>query len=235
MSKILRDVGNTSSMEKLELHDLAHMREKRPRSFTPFGEETKGPQNAKPQTETGEPKGKQSPPEKEQAQDVKKVQEEAYAKGVKEGRKQGREELSQTVSALSEAAERLDGLRTELFNRSRDDLVRLVMLIAEQVIHEELREREDVILNCVTRALEEAMPAEEHHVRVNPEDLEKVNQNKPLFLSRINGLKHITVEEDESVSPGGCVVESNVGEVDATVETKFREIWQCMRSEEASR
>jgi flagellar assembly protein FliH len=222
-------------MEKLELHDLAQMRGKRQGSFTPFGEETKAPPKAKPQTETNEPKRKQSPPEKEQAQDVKKVQEEAYARGLREGRKEAQDELGQTVSALAEAAERLEGLRSDLFNRSRDDLVRLVMLIAEQVIHDELKNREDAILNCVTKALDEAMPTQEHHVRVNPGDLDKVNENKPLFLSRINGLKHITVEGDESVSPGGCVVESDVGEVDATVETKLREIWQCMRSEETAR
>jgi flagellar assembly protein FliH len=61
-----------------------------------------------------------------------------------------------------------------------------------------------------------------------------VTENKPLFLSSISGLQSIVVESDEDISRGGCVVESDQGKVDATIETKLEKIQDQLFNEIAS-
>jgi len=55
-----------------------------------------------------------------------------------------------------------------------------------------------------------------------------VTQQKPLFLASISGLKNLSIETDSEISPGGCRVDSDLGDVDATIETQLETIRQSL-------
>ena len=61
-------------------------------------------------------------------------------------------------------------------------------------------------------------------IKVNPDDFEYMVNAKPEVLSHIDGVKNINIEEDETVSKGGCVLETVYDEVDARLEQGFKEI-----------
>ena len=132
--------------------------------------------------------------------------------------------LNDTAKTLGSALEEVSHLRETILNSSTDDMLRLVMAISRQVIQHEIETREDVILTIITKALHAAIKADEFHIKINPADFKVVAENKPLFLTSISGLKNITFEADPGISRGGCVVESTLGRVDATLETKLDEI-----------
>jgi flagellar assembly protein FliH len=113
-------------------------------------------------------------------------------------------------------------------------MVRLVRTIAEKVIHVEVRSRERPILRAVERAIHASVQSEEYRVRVNPEDMSVVTENKPLFLASISGLQNIVIESDQEISRGGCVVESDQGKVDGTIETQLEQIQEQLYSDIAS-
>ena len=173
-------------------------------------------------------------PAPKQEIDVEAVKQEAYAKGKKEGRLEVENTLQKASDALAAGLEELQELKDSVFNRSKEDMIRLVMGVAERVIQAEVQEKQEIVTKTVMRALTAAVQSEEYTVKIHPEDLEAVREHKPLFLARIKGLKRIHFLTDESISRGGCLAESRVGDVDATLETQLQEIFRQLQMEIAS-
>jgi len=138
--------------------------------------------------------------------------------------------LNDTALTLGAAIVDMSRLREKILNNSTDDMLRLVMAISRQVIQHEIETRDEVIVTIITKALHAAVKADEFHIKINPNDFQVVTENKPLFLASISGLKNITFEADPSISRGGCIIESALGKVDATLETKLDEIFQQLRN-----
>ncbi|MFW6334720.1 MAG: FliH/SctL family protein [Desulfosalsimonas sp.] len=157
--------------------------------------------------------------------DIEAIRSEAYANGKADGRKEVEQELHSASSALAEGLEQISRMRSSLLEKSRDDMVRLVMAVARRVIDTEVKEKKDIIVKTVTRALEGAVEDDEYYVRVNPADIETVRANEPMFLAAMKGLRNIHFVEDENVSRGGCKAESRAGDVDATIESQIDEIY----------
>lgn len=153
---------------------------------------------------------------------------EAYAKGQRDGLTAAQTQFNTSAQALAQALEEVSRLRQVLAQSSKQDMLRLVMAVSEQVIRREVAVDPQVIVNIIENALQSSVRADHYRVRVNPDDLEKVSERKPLFLASISGLKNLSIESDSSISPGGCRVDSDLGEVDATLETQLEAIQQAL-------
>lgn len=153
---------------------------------------------------------------------------EAYVKGRREGLELADQKLVSATQGLATALEEVARLREALANNSKQDMLRLVMAVSEQIIRREVAADPDVVFSIIENALQASVRADYYRVRVNPEDLEKVSEKKPLFLASISGLKNISFEADSTITPGGCLVDSELGEVDATLETQMAAIQQAL-------
>jgi len=162
--------------------------------------------------------------EKAAAVNLEAKLEEALARGRQEGAKAAELRFGKATEALAVAVEEISRLRESLLNNASQDMLRLVLTIARQVIHVELSVNSGIILGTIERALQAAVRADAYHLRVNGEDLALVTEKKPLFLARISGLQNITIEADPTVGRGGCRLESELGEVDATIESQLEVI-----------
>ena len=88
----------------------------------------------------------------------------------------------------------------------------------------------ELILTTIDKALRAAVRSDHYHIKVHPDDLALVTEKKPLFITSINGLESITVEGDPQIAQGGCLVESDLGAVDATIEGQLEEIRRTLLS-----
>ncbi len=163
--------------------------------------------------------------------DVEAIKKEAYTEGKTAGFLQAEKKLHSAVQAFGDGLEKIDRLRRSILEKSKEDMVRLVMAIAEKIVRTEIEEKKDIVVNTVKMAISAAIQADEYHIRVNPEDLGTVAENEPLFLASMKGLRHICFIADKTVSRGGCLAESNAGDVDATIETQLEEIYQQLRKD----
>ncbi len=168
---------------------------------------------------------------KEEPCDVEGLKHEAYEQGKKDGRQEVEKTLQTAAQALTAALEELNALRADILHKSKEDMVRLIMGVAERVVQIEVRVKEEIITKTVLRALNAAVQSEEYTLKVHPEDLELVKANKPLFMARIKGLERIHCLADESVARGGCLAESRYGDVDATLETQLQEMETHLKAE----
>lgn len=154
--------------------------------------------------------------------------EEAYARGRQEGLNEAEQRFETTTKALAEALEEVCRVRVSLAKSSSQDMLRLVMAVAEQVILRSVEVDPSVILAIIENALQASVRSDSYRIRVNPGDLEVVTKQKPLFLASISGLKNLSFEADASIEKGGCRVDSELGDVDATIETQLESIRQVL-------
>ncbi|MDY0267664.1 FliH/SctL family protein [Trichloromonas sp.] len=149
---------------------------------------------------------------------------EAYARGKREGAEEMEKRLGPTIQAFASAVEELSRLRESILKNSSDDMLRLVLAIAEQIIPCAVSLNPEIIHHTIVKALQAAADADSYHIKVHPDDMAVVMEKKPLLMASISGLKNLTVEEDSAIARGGCLVESELGQVDATIESQLDEI-----------
>jgi flagellar biosynthesis/type III secretory pathway protein FliH len=128
---------------------------------------------------------------------------------------------SARVESLSSALQRE---RQEFFARIEPELVRLAVTIAEKVIGRELELRPETVVDLVQAATKRLRERELLRVSVNPRDLERVREARDDLLSAVEGIQRLEIIEDRRVDPGGCVIESPNGTLDARIRTQLEEI-----------
>ncbi len=152
-----------------------------------------------------------------------------YEKGRQAGINEVEQRLVAATESLAAACAEINGLQEKMLQRSSADMLRLVTTIAERVIQAELSIDPQIIVRTVQQAIQSAVSAEEFHIKINPADLEAVKEHKPLFIASLSGLSTIEFVADASVARGGCVLESAMGRVDATIEAQLEAIDSCLQ------
>ncbi|MCF8040390.1 MAG: flagellar assembly protein FliH [Desulfohalobiaceae bacterium] len=174
---------------------------------------------------------KQTKSAPEQKIDLEAIKKEAYTRGKSDGRQEAEGKLHTASQALADGLEQISRLRESLLTKSKEDMVRLIIGVARQVIQTEVEEKKEIVVKTVTRALEAAVQSDEYTITVHPEDLKVVTEQEPLLLAGMRGLQNISFRTDEAVSRGGCLAESHTGDVDAAIETQLNEMHEHLRKE----
>jgi flagellar assembly protein FliH len=66
--------------------------------------------------------------------------------------------------------------------------------------------------------------------RIHPSDLDAMRRHKPDLLKDFDGIRRIEFQPDEAMTPGGCVVESELLCADARIETQLDAMLAALRS-----
>jgi len=159
----------------------------------------------------------------EQPRSQRLPESETFALG-KAGINQPDQRMNELLAALAKSLADLSRLREQVLKNSTDDMLRLALAVAEQVILREVKTDPTIIIATLQQALQAAISSDAYHIKVHPDDLAIVMEKKPLFLASISGLKNITLEGDAAVSRGGCLIESELGQVDASIEGQMAEL-----------
>jgi flagellar assembly protein FliH len=161
---------------------------------------------------------------------VEEIEKEAYGKGYKEGNETGYHEGQQEVERLveqlhkviSSAVER----RNEIIDETETQLISLVLQISQKVIKVISENQKNVVVNNVIQALRKLKTRNDVIVRVNLDDVDIASERIKDFMRMVENVKSITVVEDSSVDKGGCIIETDFGEIDARIASQLNEIQQ---------
>ncbi|MCW7540552.1 FliH/SctL family protein [Aquabacterium sp. A7-Y] len=93
--------------------------------------------------------------------------------------------------------------------------------IARQVVRTELSTQPELIEAVAQEALSTLVHSARHvRVLVHPNDHQLLTERGQLDLES----RHARLLSDAGVTPGGCVVEADIGVVDAAIETRWRQV-----------
>ncbi len=115
------------------------------------------------------------------------------------------------------------------------EMVRLAVKLTEKLMGQELAQNPDGILGIVRLALSGIGDREQICIRVNPVDYEKVVEHRPQFERMVEGLKKFEIVADASVDQGGTAIETNLGNIDARLNTRVNALLAGMNDELALR
>jgi flagellar biosynthesis/type III secretory pathway protein FliH len=160
--------------------------------------------------------------------DAQNILETARQEGREEGREEVSDRLEEALTTLNEAVKE----RKKIIRDAESEILRLSLKIAEQVIHSEVSLHRDVTLNIVSEAIGRVSDREQIIVRVNREDAEHIKRYKDRLSSMLDGVKNFSVIEDANIEPGGCVIETNLGFIDARIATKLKSIEEAFQKVE---
>lgn len=152
----------------------------------------------------------------------------ARERGLAEGMRVAEEAYQAKLARLEALIEQVRAERSEFFARIEPEVVRLAVAIAEKVIQQELETRPEVVVEMVRAAMARLRDREVLRISLNPRDLERVREAKDDLVGAVDGVKKIDVIEDRRVDPGGCVIESPNGTLDARVRTQIEEIERAL-------
>jgi len=100
--------------------------------------------------------------------------------------------------------------------------------VAGKVIRQEISTDRDIVLNVLREAVKNVLDRDRIKIRLNPRDHERMSKLAPGLIFGFEGIRSITLEAVESISPGGAVIETAFGEVDATIERQLEEILKAL-------
>ena len=149
---------------------------------------------------------------------------EGFQQGLQEGRQAGQVELQEMLHAVKVQFVQLAQLRRQVMIDMEPEIVRLAWEVAKRVVGEEIKTNREMILGIVRQSLMTLQERDEILIRVNSQDYETVKAHQAEFEAMIEGLKKFTVQSDGAVEAGSCVIETNLGNVDARIETQFEAI-----------
>jgi len=161
------------------------------------------------------------------------IEREAYEKGFEAGARAGmefgKEKIERLIKRLSSIIEVLSDFKDRYYANKEKELVNLIMAVARKVVHAELSINRDVVINVTKAAINHLTTTEAIVIRVNPDDLEYLLQTRPDLLKGMEGANGFRMEGDPGVGKGGCIIQSNHGEVDARIEQGLKVIETAMK------
>jgi flagellar assembly protein FliH len=182
--------------------------------------------------------------ERERAEAFERGFEQGSSKGYELGEREGSQRAAEEVAARlkQEFADRLaalDGLigeiaaaRERLIRSAEREAVALAIVIASRVLAAEVKES-SLSPELVEDAVRETMERKHVVVRLNPADRDALTQDGRPLEAMFPGAASVQFVTDESVSRCGCIVESNMGIVDAQLDTQLEQLRQALLGERA--
>lgn len=146
--------------------------------------------------------------------------------GYKDGYRDGLEALeaakrqyAQQVSAqVGEVVNHLQAELQSLEDSMAQAVLETAVRLARQVVRSELAMRPEAVAQVAREAVAAVLlSAQRLRLRVNPEDLQLVREGAQEALAS----RDVVLQEDADIERGGCLVETDLGEVDAQVETRW--------------
>ena len=158
--------------------------------------------------------------EDEKKEALDKSREEGRAEGFAEGK----DEVDRLIQRTQAVLERAQAKRGDILAETEQQIIDLVLLISRKVVKVIADNQREVVISNVLQALQKVKDRGNIMVRVNLTDLKLVTDHKKEFIKALEGIKSIQVMEDSSIDSGGCIIETDFGEIDARISSQLAEL-----------
>jgi flagellar assembly protein FliH len=154
----------------------------------------------------------------------KEALEAAREAGKEEGYAQGHAEVERLIQRTQIVLERAQDKRAEILAETEQEIVDLVLLLTRKVVKTITENQGAVILQNVVQALRKVKTRGNVIIRVSMADLNLTTSHIKDFIQMMEGVKGIQVQEDSAVDSGGCIIETDFGEIDARISSQLAEL-----------
>jgi flagellar biosynthesis/type III secretory pathway protein FliH len=160
----------------------------------------------------------------------------AYEKGVAEGMARGEQngraaakaeydrQVQQMQERIGSFLAAMERSKKDIYGNAHGILLRLCMALTKTIVHAETITNPDLVLGVIKKSLSYIADRERIIVRVARDDLETVSKHRDFWLPVSERVDSISIEPDDRIEKGGCIIESNSGVADARLGVQFEEL-----------
>lgn len=127
------------------------------------------------------------------------------------------------VAALIEAE------RARMLEALKEDVARLAMAVAGQIIQRELATRPEEVVDLVKRLLHQVRDQEEITVLVHPAEAAALEAEREGLLSGLRATQRVEIVPDPGIEAGGAVLETPGGTWDARLSVRIEAVERELR------
>jgi flagellar assembly protein FliH len=166
----------------------------------------------------------------EYEQRLKKENQEAFLRGLSEGRNQGIAEWTPQSQRIGQALEKAMAALSQRNESNIQALEKsigdLSMFLAEKIVGEAISRIPEVVKENLNKCLKLLAGSGKVTIKINPSDYEVIKAYIPSLLNRNEGKFSFNLEPAQNISQGGCFVELDGSMVDGRIETQLENIRQ---------
>ncbi len=164
---------------------------------------------------------------------ISRAREEALAireSAAKEGYQQGLEMAKADIEDLKISIIEFMNAKQKVFDKIIPNVLEISVDIAKKIIKDEITENPEVIITNIADILKNYSKDESRVViKVNPAQVDLLKQEIPNVLNTIGSDSSVKVVADETIMEGGCIVTTENGVIDATIETQLSIISEALK------
>ena len=167
-------------------------------------------------------------------EDVRQIEEKAYAKGFARGEKagieSGNEKIESVVNSMKQALSELKKIRQDIYIETEQEIVKLALAIARKIVCNEISLNKETVVNVVKGAVKKVEGNEKVRVKLSCKDFEFIKSENPGIIDKITNIENAGFIMDESICDGGCIIETESGNIDSRIEKQFQAIEEAFES-----
>lgn len=157
---------------------------------------------------------------------LKEGYDDGFNKGREEGFKEGELEVTRLIDRMHVIINKTLDRREVILSETEQQIVDLVLLMTRKVVKVISENQRNVVVSNIVHALRKMKGRGDVTIHVNLADLALTTEHTKNFLSAAENVNNITVVEDLTVDPGGCVIDTDFGAIDARIASQLNELEQ---------
>jgi flagellar assembly protein FliH len=161
----------------------------------------------------------------------RKAYREGFSKGEKEGLASGTKKLEPVLRNFRQALMELEQIKKKLYEKAEKDAIELALAVAEKIVCREVSTRQDTVLNVIKAALSKVRDSEKIKIKINPTDLAYLKEPETPLTDFLPKSENITLEGDENIHMGGCIIETGFGDIDARIDRQLQLVEEAFARE----
>ncbi len=164
---------------------------------------------------------------KVEAKEAKKQSAEVAKEEKKQGFDQG---FSEGLEAFNKHLFALDEELKELRKEIQKKMLPLTLSAAKKVLGEELRLDPDRVVDIVLNSLKPVTQHKKIIIYVNKDDYNRLEKSKSKIKKIFEHLQSLSIQERDDIEPGGCIIETEAGIINAQLENQWRAMESAFQS-----
>ena len=157
-------------------------------------------------------------------QGLQQADEEIERRSTLRAEKKAAEQLQTALPAIREAVDEFEKERDRWLSHWEESLIALSVAIAEKVLRHHLQLRPELATNMLADVLQLLAGHPRVTIRLHPDDLALLGTPANDVITSMSGCSEVVVIEDDAISRGGCLLETQYSTIDARIETQLERI-----------
>lgn len=150
-----------------------------------------------------------------------KARQQGYNEGHGAGYSDGLKKAAPVMDSFASLVRELTGAREKFYSNTENEMVELVINVTQVALGDQIEKNPGLIRHVIKSAVRKLQAREEMTIRVNPMDLAEAEKVRTEIIKEVEDIEKVSFKGDPLVSRGGCMLDTNMGSIDARVETQL--------------